>query len=96
MYNTFIESFYTNWPRYTFKIIINKELNYNPEFYRILGIKVDASQEMIKKAYRLKVLETHPDKGGKEEEFKRVQEAYEVLSNPITRQDYNLIHCKRF
>jgi len=47
--------------------------------YQVLGLKRSASQEDIKDAFRKKALETHPDKGGDEEEFKIVREAYECL-----------------
>ena len=49
------------------------------ENYSILGLKRSASQEDIKNAFRKKALETHPDKGGDPEEFKKVREAYECL-----------------
>lgn len=49
------------------------------ENYSVLGLKRSASQEDIKQAFREKALETHPDKGGDEEEFKKVREAYENL-----------------
>ena len=47
--------------------------------HEILGVDLDASISEIKRAYREKVLETHPDKGGSHEEFIKVQEAYECL-----------------
>ena len=47
--------------------------------HEILGVEVGSSKSEIKKAYREKVLETHPDKGGNNEEFIRIQEAYECL-----------------
>lgn len=47
--------------------------------HEILGVDIDASKSEIKRAYREKVLETHPDKGGNNEEFIRIQEAYECL-----------------
>jgi hypothetical protein len=50
------------------------------ENYSVLGLKKSASDEDIKKAFREKALETHPDKGGDPEEFRRVREAYESLS----------------
>lgn len=51
------------------------------QYYDILGIQEGASQEEIKKQYRKKCFETHPDKNeGKDEEFKKVNEAYEILS----------------
>lgn len=49
-------------------------------YHDILGIKANATEEEIKKAYRKKAIETHPDKGGNEEEFKKVTEAYEILT----------------
>lgn len=49
-------------------------------YYEILGVDPSASQKEIKNAYRKKALVTHPDRGGNEDEFKKVTEAYEVLS----------------
>ena len=46
---------------------------------RTLGVDADASQSDVKAAYRDRVKETHPDSGGDEEEFKRVNRAYETL-----------------
>ena len=46
---------------------------------RTLGVDADASQSEVKAAYRDRVKETHPDSGGDEEEFKRVNSAYEPL-----------------
>jgi len=56
------------------------------DYYSILGLNKSASQDDIKKAYRKLAAKHHPDRGGNEEEFKRVQEAYEILSNPEQRQ----------
>lgn len=51
------------------------------EAYAILGLAPDAEEEEIKKAYRDRVKEVHPDtKGGDEEAFKRVTAAYEQLT----------------
>tara|TARA_R110001592_G_scaffold98342_1_gene281029 strand:- start:10807 stop:11178 length:372 start_codon:yes stop_codon:yes gene_type:complete len=49
------------------------------ENYSVLGLKRSASDEDIKQAFRQKARETHPDKGGDPEEFKKVREAYECL-----------------
>ena len=49
------------------------------ENYSVLGLKKSASQEDIKQAFRDKAKETHPDKGGDPEEFRKVREAYENL-----------------
>ena len=61
----------------------------NKEFYDILGIEQNASADDIRKAYRKKVVKAHPDKGGDVEEFKKLQAAYEVLSNPEKRELYD-------
>ena len=59
-------------------------------FYAVLGIGTKATTEEIKKAYRKRAAETHPDSvEGKEEEFKQVQLAYEVLSDEIKRTKYD-------
>jgi len=57
--------------------------------YEDLGLAKDASPEEIKKAYRSLVRTHHPDKGGDAEKFKQVQEAYETLSDPQKRQNYD-------
>ncbi|WP_435063246.1 J domain-containing protein [Halobaculum sp. EA56] len=46
---------------------------------RTLGVDAGADQAAVKSAYRERVKETHPDSGGDEEEFKRVNRAYETL-----------------
>lgn len=59
------------------------------DYYKILGVSKSASAADIKKAYREKAKAHHPDKGGDEKEFKRVQEAYEVLSDSQKRSQYD-------
>jgi len=60
------------------------------DYYEILGIGKDASADEIKKAFRRKALELHPDKqGGDEAKFKEVNEAYEVLKDPSKKQRYD-------
>ncbi len=63
------------------------------DYYEILGISKSASAAEIKKAYRKKALEYHPDKNPgdakAEEMFKKSAEAYEVLSNPDKRARYD-------
>ena len=58
-------------------------------YYDILGVDKNATQEEIKKAFRKKAVEHHPDKGGDEAKFKEASEAYDVLSDEQKRRDYD-------
>lgn len=59
------------------------------ELYNLLGVSPTSSVEEIKKAYRKKALEVHPDKGGDVETFKKINEAYEILSDSEKRSSYD-------
>lgn len=64
------------------------------DYYEILGVKRDAQEQDLKKAYRQLAIRYHPDKnpGSKEaaeEKFKEINEAYDVLSDPQKRQRYD-------
>jgi len=57
--------------------------------YDVLGLTAASTPDDVKKAYRKLAREHHPDKGGDPEKFKKVQEAYEVLSDPEKRQNFD-------
>lgn len=62
----------------------------NKDYYHILGVEKSASPDDIKKAYRRLAHQHHPDKkGGDAEQFKRINEAYQVLSNKDKRLQYD-------
>lgn len=63
------------------------------DYYEVLGVSKDASADEIKKAYRKKAIQYHPDKNpgdkASEEKFKEAAEAYEILSSPEKKQRYD-------
>jgi len=74
-----------------------------PNFYEVLGIEQSASQEEVRKAYKKKALETHPDKVVSPEKakdltaakFRNVHQAFQVLNDPYQRRAYDIrIKCK--
>ena len=62
------------------------------DYYQILGIDRSSSPEEIKQAYRRLAMKHHPDKGGNEAEFKKINEAYAVLSDPAKKAQYDNPH----
>jgi len=70
------------------------------DYYEILGLKKDSSTQDIKKAYRKLAMKYHPDrnKGDKEaeEKFKKISEAYAVLSDPEKRKQYDTFGASGF
>ena len=59
------------------------------DYYAVLGITKSSSPEEIKQAYRKLAMKHHPDKGGDEAEFKKINEAYAVLGNPEKKSQYD-------
>lgn len=60
------------------------------DYYEILGVHRDADPGEIKRAYRAAAKRRHPDISSESgEKFKELQEAYETLSDPVRRADYD-------
>ncbi|MFH1643216.1 MAG: molecular chaperone DnaJ [Patescibacteria group bacterium] len=59
------------------------------DYYEILGVSKDSSPEDIKKAYYKLAHKYHPDKGGDENKFKEINEAYQVLSDENKKSQYD-------
>ena len=59
------------------------------DYYKTLGVEKTAKAEDIKRAFRKKAHEHHPDKGGDEAKFKEINEAYQVLSDDQKRGQYD-------
>lgn len=72
------------------------------DYYKILGITKDSNQIQIRKAFRERALQYHPDKNKNSEEskerFMEIVQAYEVLSDVKAREryDFNTVNEKRF
>ncbi|EPS37582.1 hypothetical protein H072_8716 [Dactylellina haptotyla CBS 200.50] len=64
--------------------------------YSILSLSISATADEIRRAYKTKALETHPDKNGSskaaKEAFQKVQAAYECLSDPVKKTVYDRLH----
>lgn len=59
------------------------------DLYEVLGISRNADDRDIKRAYRKMAVQHHPDKGGDEQKFKEVSEAYQILSDKDKRSSYD-------
>merc|ERR1712166_181859 len=61
----------------------------NTTYYKLLGVEKNATDSEIKKSYRKLAMKEHPDRGGDEEKFKQLSEAYAVLSDETKRALYD-------
>ena len=61
----------------------------NATYYDVLGVKRTASQDEIKAAFHKLAAQHHPDRGGDEEKFKEISEAYNTLSDEKKRKEYD-------
>ena len=59
------------------------------DYYNTLGVSRGASDKELKQAFKKKSMESHPDRGGDQEEFKKINEAYQTLKDPNKRQMYD-------
>lgn len=59
------------------------------DFYQTLGVAENASQDEIQKAYRKLAMKNHPDRGGDTNKFQEISQAYDTLSNPDKRAQYD-------
>ena len=59
------------------------------DYYKILGVQSNSNPDDIKKAYRKLSLKHHPDRGGDASEFKKINEAYQILNNEDTKASYD-------
>lgn len=69
-------------------------MNSEKTFYDILGVPEQANEEVLKKAYRRMAQRLHPDRNQSDPlasfHFQQLQEAYQVLSNPLKRTEYDI------
>ena len=59
------------------------------DYYKILDLNKNCTEDEIKKKYKILAIKNHPDKGGDENKFKDISEAYQVLVDPVKRLNYD-------
>ena len=65
------------------------------DYYSILGVPRNVSDKDLKKAYKQKSMQHHPDRGGNEEEFKKINEAYSTLKDPKRTEMITLVRMNQ-
>ena len=73
--------------KYIVSLAIYKTINKakKNDYFEVLGIKPNATDEVVKKAYHQKIKKYHPDTGGNMQEFLKIQEAYENIINGLSK-----------
>ena len=59
-------------------------------YYDVLGVNENSTQDEIKKVYKKLAKEKHPDVGGNEDEFKKISVAYDILGDEQKRSQYDM------
>ena len=75
------------------------KMNYKTDYYKILGVHVYSDKKEIKKAYKKLAMMYHPDKNqspSAEKKFKKINEAYSVLSDDTKRKKYDKLRASQF
>ncbi|RAP44684.1 MAG: hypothetical protein BZ135_07765 [Methanosphaera sp. rholeuAM6] len=74
-------------------------MNYKVDYYKILGVRIYSDKREIKKAYKKLALKYHPDindSSSAERKFKKINEAYSVLSDDKLRKEYDSVRASKF
>ena len=66
------------------------------DYYQILGCEINSDQEKVKKGYYKLSLKYHPDKGGDQEKFEEISQAYEILGNEHLKYLYDTLPRDEF
>lgn len=66
------------------------ELDSSKDYYAILGADEGTTKRDLERLYKRKAAQSHPDRGGSEEEMKSLNEAYHVLKDETSRREYDL------
>ncbi len=64
------------------------------DYYQILQVSPDADLGTIKRAYRNRAFQCHPDRGGSHQAMLEINEAFEILSDPIKRNHYDQVRAR--